>query len=143
MIKVTLKNAINNLIDIDRNLDILNKAIIELHNNYEIEKELELNEEFKKLLTIFPNNIQIIKKYIDFIRLVQSEKLSAEFELHDIENWYSVLTNIYKNDMEIKLDKLHYLFSVMDKENDAKIELNSFKLYIYEQIKSTEEYFCD
>lgn len=143
MIKEELQKNIAIIKDIEIKLSQLKANFMTLQDSYDSEIEAEINYDYTKLLNKYPGNIQVIKSYIDFIRLIQSKKLSEQFELEDIDNWYTELSLIFKDELDINIEKLYFLFNVMNKEVEAKVQFNSLKLKTLDNLNEIENYMSE
>jgi hypothetical protein len=75
---------------------------------------------FLKLSEKFPANIKITSLFLDFIQLIDSEELIAEYDFDDIEKLFKKSCAMNEENYDLHLEYYYFLFNMLDKEKEAK-----------------------
>lgn len=119
-------NAIaNDILKLDETLSLHSKGKCSDYSVFKL---------FHVLSRKYPANSLIIGRLLEFLQLVNDDKILKHYRLEEIELSYVKLSQVYKDDAEIHTEYYHYLHSVCDKEKQALRVFNKFKKRINKKL---------
>lgn len=122
----------NKIMSIHEQIDLFKHDLSELddmlryHANGKM-SDIFLLEHFDKLLNRYSINSLLLVRFLDFLQLINDESILKDFKLRDVKRLYSKLSTLFKDDVQLNIEKFYFTFNVDDKETMAINSLLKFK----------------
>lgn len=117
---------------IDSQLDVFEKDVSELNDMLFLHSRSKCSDDivFKKFLALikrYPANSLIMARLLEYLQLVNDDKILKLYSLKEVELMYSKIADSFKDDIDINMEYIHFVNSVCDNEKQA--------LKIYSKLK--------
>ncbi len=94
---------------------------------------------FRKLITKYPSNPEVLKCFLVFLQLLNDNDLLKKVSLKEITRLYKKLCAQNKWDIELNMDFFYFMYYVLDNEVESLKLYENYKRKILSSFKEFEE----
>jgi hypothetical protein len=125
-----------------KHLNKLRKRLNKLHDLMRAKPKDDalILHEFTQLLQKYNANPVILKLLADFLQLVDDKKMIKTYHLEHILLLNNELNRFNPSDLESQLETYYFLYSIMNDEPQAAIQLEKTKQFVKNEFSTIEKY---